>query len=164
MTIWGSEVLQDKISPLIQTDIQVYEGQQNTDRLLHGRVGRWRSMLELFSAESVPVQFFGFPLKFKYVFQFIGIGSHNDFIRMLFGTGIIGLRSYLILLFRIWLRRLVLGLAQNYLLTATMLALIFYSISVTPTFYAPFMYFALSVFAYVALPGNKLTQWANREY
>lgn len=164
ITVWGSEVIQDKVSPLIQTDIQVYEGQQNTDRLLHGRVGRWRTMLDLFSSESVPVQFFGFPLKFKYVFQFIGIGSHNDFIRMLFGTGIIGLALYLNLLFRVWRRRLVLGLAQNYLLIATLLALIFYSISVTPTFYAPFMYFALSIFAYVALPGNKLTQWANREY
>lgn len=164
ITVWGSEVMQDKVSPLILTDIQVYEGQQDTDRLLHGRVGRWRSMLELFSSESIPVQFFGFPLKFKYVFQFIGIGSHNDFIRMLFGTGIIGLALYLNLLFRVWRRRLVLGLAQNYLLIATLVALIFYSISVTPTFYAPFMYFALTIFAYVALPGNKLTQWANREY
>lgn len=164
ITVWGSEVMQDKVSPLILTDIQVYEGQQDTDRLLHGRVGRWRSMLELFSSESVPVQFFGFPLKFKYVFQFIGIGSHNDFIRMLFGTGIIGLTLYLNLLFRVWRRRLVLGLAQHYLLIATLLALIFYSVSVTPTFYAPFMYFALTIFAYVALPGNKLTQWANREY
>lgn len=164
MTIWGSEVIEDKVSPLIQTDIQVYEGEQNTDRLLHGRVGRWRSMLELFSSESIPVQFFGFPLKFTYVFQFIGIGSHNDFVRMLFGTGIVGLALYLNMLFRVWRRRLILGLAQNYLLIATLVALIFYSISVTPTFYAPFMYFALSIFAYVALPGNKLTQWANREY
>lgn len=163
-TFWGSEVIENKISPLVQTDIRVYEGDQNTDRLLHGRVGRWRDMLDLFSTESVPVQFFGFPLKFDYVFQFIGIGSHNDFVRMLFNTGIVGLVLYLFMLFRAWRQRLRLGPAQRYLLTAVMLALVFYSVSVTPTLYAPFMYFSLTIFAYVALPGNKLTQWSNREY
>ena len=163
-TVWGGKLVEEKISPLVQTDMQVYEGQQDSDRLLHGRVGRWRTMLELFSSESVPVQFFGFPLKFDYVFQFIGIGSHNDFVRMLFNTGIVGLVLYIFMLFRVWIQRFRLGVAQRYLLTAVLLALVFYSVSVTPTLYAPFMYFALAVFAYVALPGDKLTQWANHAY
>lgn len=161
---WGSQIISEQISPLVQTDLQVYSGQQDSDRLLHGRVGRWRMMLGKFSSESVAVQFFGYPLKFEYVFQFIGIGSHNDFVRILFSNGIIGLFLYIFLLLKFWMRRQFLGPAQRYLLTASFIALLFYSISVTPTLYAPFMYFILSVFAYVALTGNKLTQWKDRAY
>lgn len=161
---WGSQIINEQISPLVQTDLQVYTGEQDSDRLLHGRVGRWRMMLEKFSSESVAIQFFGYPLKMDYVYQFIGIGSHNDFVRILFYTGVVGLFLYVFLLIKFWLRRIFLGPAQRYLLTAGFIALLFYSISVTPTLYAPFMYFILAIFAYVALGENKLTQWKNRAY
>lgn len=121
-------------------------------------------MLEKFSSEAVPVQFFGYPLKFDYVFQFIGIGSHNYFIRILFATGILGLILYLRFLSVVFRRNEALGPAQRFLLYATFAALLFYSISVTPTFYAPFMYFVMAVFAYVALPQKLRLQWKNREY
>lgn len=161
---FGSGLVEEKITPLIETDLAVYSGEEDTDRLLHGRVGRWRMMLEKFSSEAVPVQFFGYPLKFDYVFQFIGIGSHNDFIRILFATGILGLILYLRFLFVVFRRNEALGPAQRFLLYATFAALLFYSISVTPTFYAPFMYFVMAVFAYVALPQKLRLQWKNREY
>ncbi len=164
IAFWGPQFIDEQITPLVETDLQVYSGVQDTDRLLHGRVGRWRMMLTKFSAESVPVQFFGYPLKFDYVYQFIGIGSHNDFVRMLFCTGIVGLFLYVFMLVRFWMHRIFLGIAQRYLLVSTFVALLFYSISVTPTFYAPFMYFVLAVFAYASLPGDKLTKWINREY
>jgi O-antigen ligase len=164
MSYFGSGIVEEKITPLIQTDLAVYSGDEDTDRLLHGRVGRWRVMLEKFSSESVPVQFFGYPLKFDYVYQFIGIGSHNDFVRMLFATGILGLILYVRLLFVVFRRNNLLGPAQRFLLYATFAALLFYSISVTPTFYAPFMYFTMAVFAYTALPENLRLQWKNREY
>src|SRR5690554_3160524 len=162
--LWGSQIVSEQISPLVQTDLQVYSGEQDSDRLLHGRVGRWRLMLERFSTESIAVQFFGYPLKLDYVFQYIGTGSHNDFVRMLFGTGIVGVILYVFMLLRFWMRRLFLGTAQRYLLVACFIALLFYSISVTPTMYAPFMYFVLSVFAYTALSENELRRWIDREY
>ncbi len=161
---WGSDLVAEKLTPLVETDIEVYTGSQDSDRLLHGRVGRWRIMLDQFSGESVMVQFFGYPLKFTSVYQFIGIGSHNDFVRVLFATGIVGLAIYIYFLISVWLRIRVLPIAQRYLLMTTFAALLFYSISVTPTFYAPFMYFALSIFAFAALPDHKLTQWRNRAY
>lgn len=164
LSYFGSSLIEEKITPLIETDLAVYSGEQDTDRLLHGRVGRWRVMLEKFSSESVVVQFLGYPLKFDYVFQFIGIGSHNDFIRILFATGILGLLLYIRLLVVVFRRSGFLGPAQRFLLYATFAALLFYSISVTPTFYAPFMYFALAVFAYVTLPEQYRLQWKDREY
>jgi hypothetical protein len=164
MSYFGSTLVEEKITPLIETDLAVYSGEEDADRLLHGRVGRWRLMLEKFSSESVPVQFFGYPLKFDYVFQFIGIGSHNDFVRILFATGILGLILYLRLLFVVFRQNNLLGFAQRFLLYATFIALMFYSISVTPTIYAPFMYFTMAVFAYSSLPNNLHSKWKSQEY
>jgi len=164
MSYFGSGLIEEKITPLIETDLAVYSGEVDTDRLLHGRVGRWRLMLNKFSSEIVPVQFFGYPLKFDYVFQFIGIGSHNDFIRILFATGILGLILYLRLLVIVFKENEHLPTAQRFLLYASFTGLMFYSISVTPTIYAPFMYFTLSVFAYSALPKTSRLKWKNQEY
>lgn len=164
LSFWGGQLIEERLTPLVETDLAVYAGEQDTDRLFHGRVGRWRMMLEMFSSEKVLVQFFGFPLKLESVYQFIGIGSHNDFIRMLFATGIVGLLFYLGLLFQLFSRLSALGMAQRFLLTSTLLALLFYSISVTPTYYAPFMYFAMSVFAFVSLPNEKLQLWNGSAY
>lgn len=164
LSFWGGQLIEERLTPLVETDLAVYAGEQNTDKLLHGRVGRWRMMLEKFSAEDVHVQFFGYPLKMEYVYQFIGIGSHNDFVRMLFATGAVGLAFYLFYLFSLTRRLPYLGTAQRFLLMSIMMALLFYSISVTPTYYAPFMYFALTIFAYVALPNKNLQLWKGRAY
>ncbi len=164
LSLWGSQLIEERISPLVETDLAVYAGEQDTDKLLHGRVGRWRMMLQMFSSEDVQVQFFGFPLKFEYVYQYIGIGSHNDFVRMLFATGIFGLAFYLVFLFRVYQRSNYVGMAQKFLILALLFALSFYSISVTPTYYAPFMYFALAIIAYASLPDSKLHLWNGRAY
>jgi hypothetical protein len=163
-TFFGSELIEERISPLVETDLAVYSGEQDSDRLLHGRVGRWRLMLNQFASHQVWVQFFGYPWKFDYVYQYIGIGSHNDFVRILFATGIIGLFLYLNFLRALFQRLKELGKAQQYLIISVLAALLFYSISVTPTFYAPFMYFALAVFAYSSLPDKQTRLWKNRVY
>jgi hypothetical protein len=161
---WGNQIISENIEPLLETDLAVYSGEQDSDKLLHGRVGRWRMMLQLFSSESVAVQFLGFPLTFDYVYQFVGIGSHNDFIRILFATGILGLVLYLNFISKIFSRASGLGVAQRYLVYTVLFALILYSVSVTPTFYAPFMYFALTVFAFLALDEKEMIRWKDHEY
>lgn len=161
---WGNKIISENIEPLVETDIAVYSGEQDSDKLLHGRVGRWRMMLDLFSSETVPVQFFGFPLKFEYIYHFVGIGSHNDFIRILFATGIVGLVLYLNFIAKAFRRAADLGMAQRYLVYTVLISLVLYSISVTPTFYAPFMYFALSVFAFLALDEKEMIKWKDHAY
>jgi O-antigen ligase len=164
ISYFGAQIIDERITPLIETDLAVYAGEQDSDRLFHGRVGRWRMMLENFSGEPIYIQFLGYPAKLDYVFSYIGIGSHNDFLRILFATGVIGLFAYFLFLMRIFGRMPDLGVPQRFLLQGTLIALLFYSISVTPTFYAPFMYFALTIFAYVALPENKRLLWSDRAY
>ncbi|MBK7388069.1 MAG: hypothetical protein IPI23_03045 [Bacteroidetes bacterium] len=44
----GSETVDEKLMPLIETDIEVYEGERDNEMLLHGRVGRWTRFLDYF--------------------------------------------------------------------------------------------------------------------
>jgi hypothetical protein len=149
---FGQPLIEEKIIPLLQTDISVYEGDKESDKLLHGRVGRWSSMFETFTNESVFTQFFGYPLSLKRSYQYVGVGSHNDYVRMLFLSGYFGLFYYLVLLMMFFKRAKKLVNALKYLAFGTLGILMLFSISIVPTYYPPFMYVVMSVFAYVALP------------
>ncbi len=152
---FGQLVLEDSIAPLIETDLEVYAGEQDTERLLHGRVGRWLYMLNLMSEQNIMVQAFGYPLTFQYVYQFIGIGAHNDFIRLLFFTGGIGLFIYILLLYQVFKRSQSLTEYQRFMMFALLITALLYSISTTPTMYAPFVYVLMSGFAFTAIPERR---------
>lgn len=150
--LFGQPLIEDKITPLLQTDISVYEGEQDSERLLHGRVGRWTRMGEIFTNENIFAQFFGYPLSLKRSVQYVGVGAHNDYVRILFLSGYFGLFYYLVLLLMFFKRAKKLHNATKYLVFGTLGVLMLYSISIVPTYYPPFMYIVMSVFAYVALP------------
>lgn len=149
---FGQGVFEERIAPLIETDIEVYAGEQDTERLLHGRVGRWQFMLEHLAEQSIAVQFFGYPLNFEYAYHFVGIGAHNDFIRMLFFTGAFGLFLYFALLFQVYKRALRLAENHRFLLLGLLAVTILFSVTTTPTMYAPFMYILMAGFAFAAIP------------
>ena len=150
--LFGQPIIEEKVTPLLETDISVYEGEEDSERLLHGRVGRWTHMIDLFTNENVFAQFFGYPATLKYAYHFVGVGSHNDYIRILFLSGYFGLFYYLALLVIFYNRAKKMVLSIKYLAFGTLGILMLYSISIVPTYYPPFMYVVMSVFAYVALP------------
>ena len=154
--LFGGEAIEKNVAPLLKTDIAVYEGKKANERLLHGRVGRWKSMLEQFSNFPVPAQFFGMPLILQDSYAEVSSGAHNDFVRILFFTGLIGLIFY-ILIFVIYFSRLkYLHSDQHFLALGAMTILILYSISTCPTLYAPMLYILFSVICYLALPASIL--------
>lgn len=153
---FGGEAIQKKIAPLVKTDIAVYEGKKTSDRLLHGRVGRWKDMLEQYSGFPVAAQFFGMPLTFTNSYAEVSTGAHNDFVRILFFTGISGLIIYLLILFKLFSRFKYLDPAHHFLSLGIFAILFLYSISTCPTLYAPMLYIILSVFCYLSLPENTL--------
>jgi hypothetical protein len=164
LSVWGSTVIDEKISPLLETDFAVAAGEKESDQLFHGRVGRWRKMLDFFTRESVVAQAIGMPVSFRPVFPFIGVGAHNDFFRLLFATGGVGLFLYMRLLWKWYARAKHMGTAQRYLLYSTLATLLLYSISVTPTFYPPFLYFLIAVMVYAGLPAHERTTWNGLPY
>ncbi len=149
---FGQPIIEEKITPLLETDIEVYEGEQESGRLMHGRVGRWTAMFETFTNENIFAQFFGYPTTLKYSFHYVGVGSHNDYVRMLFLSGYFGLFYYLTLLVIFFNRAKKMHNSTKYLAFGTLGILVLFSISIVPTYYPPFMYVVMSVFAYVALP------------
>lgn len=149
---FGASTLEKKIAPLIQTDIAVYEGKKENERLLHGRVGRWKKMIEEYSEFSVPAQMFGMPLIVTETYPYVGSGSHNDFIRILFYTGFLGLIIYLAIIFNIFMRLRFLASNEIFLTIGTMMILIMYSVSTCPTLYAPMLYIIYSIICFIALP------------
>jgi len=158
---FGGETLEKKIAPLLKTDIAVYEGKKTSERLLHGRVGRWKNMLEQFSEFPVAAQFFGMPLTQADSYAEVSTGAHNDFVRILFFSGIGGLILYLLILFNLFRQMRYLTPEFHFLALGSVCILFLYSISTCPTLYAPMLYILFSVFSYLALPKNVLAENEN---
>lgn len=150
--LFGQPIIEEKVAPLLETDIEVYEGEQESGRLMHGRVGRWTMMFETFTNENIFAQFFGYPTTLQYSYHYVGVGSHNDYVRILFLSGYFGLFYYLALLVIFYNRAKKMKNATKYLAYGTLGILALFSISIVPTYYPPFMYVVMCVFAYVALP------------
>ena len=153
--LFGQPLIEEKITPLLETDISVYEGDKGSEKLLHGRVGRWTKMIDIYTNENVFSQFFGYPTTFNYAYHYVGVGSHNDYVRILFLSGYFGLFYYFVLLIMFFKQAKKLVNATKYLAFGTLGILMLFSISIVPTYYPPFMYVVMSVFAYVALPREK---------
>lgn len=150
--VYFADTINAKIAPLIETDLMVLNGEKDEGRLFHGRMSRWDGMLDEFSNFSPAAQFLGMPMNFEYSFHYIGTGSHNDFLRMLFFTGYIGLLAYIIFLINILIKVRYFETLQQYVVYGIAIVICLYSITTNPTFYAPVMYIALPIFAFVALP------------
>lgn len=150
--LFAQPIIEEKITPLLETDIEVYEGDQDSGRLLHGRIGRWTRMIDIFTNENIFSQCFGYPTTLKYSYQFVGVGAHNDYIRLLFLSGYFGLFYYLTFLVMVFNRTKILKNSTKYLAFGTLGVLMLYSISIVPMYYPPFVYIVMSVFAFVALP------------
>lgn len=154
--ITGPEIISEQVTPLIETDIKVYEGEKGNEQLLHGRVGRWMSFLDFFNSKSTIVQFLGLPLGMDHPYSYIAKGSHNDFVRMLMVCGYIGLITYVLIFINIGTRIMGHKIAFTFLGLGTFTIVALYSISLTPLLYATLMYVIMSVYAALALPKHMM--------
>jgi hypothetical protein len=155
---FGSEAIEKNITPLLKTDVAVYEGKKSEERLLHGRVGRWKSMLEQYSNFPVTSQFVGMPSTLESSYAEVSTGAHNDFVRILFFTGYVGLFVYILTFVSFFNRLKFLSSDQHFLALGTLAILILYSISTCPTLYAPMLYVLYAVLCYLALPTSVLSE------
>ncbi|MBK8876834.1 MAG: hypothetical protein KBH11_04905 [Bacteroidia bacterium] len=150
----GSETVDEKLMPLIETDIEVYEGERDNEMLLHGRVGRWTRFLDYFFEKNIAVQFLGLPLTFEDSYMYTGKGVHNDFVRTLLSVGYSGLFMYLLILINIIIRIIKHNASIQFLGLGVIASLILYSISTTPLLYPPLMYVLLPIVCILTLPKN----------
>ena len=151
---FGSGVFEERIRPLISADIEVYSGERDEGQAFHGRMSRWERMWGDFAVQPVTSQFFGVPLSIKEPYKYITAGTHNDYLRVIFLSGFIGLVVYLLFLFNIFLRIKNLTAPYKFLLLGALLTMVLYSISTAPNLYAPLIYVVYSVYAFALLPKN----------
>ncbi len=119
---------------------------QNT-MLLHGRAGRLIILNNLFFDQST----------FRIIFGGLGIDSpvvlsslpHNDFFRILYVTGFLGLTTYLLFILSIIAKVLTKDFNTKYLAALSLSILILYSITTTPSFYIDLNLLLMPVFVYL---------------
>jgi hypothetical protein len=150
--IYGDKFYQERIDPLVAKEVEVIKGTRDETQLFHGRMARWQYAWANFKDAPVIAWLFGYPTSLEDPFFNISIGIHNDYLRIFYFTGILGLLAYILFLFNLWRRKKFLYLADKYLLNGTMVILFLYSVSTTPTFYANFLYILFSIFVYFSLP------------
>ena len=146
----GDQLFDENVNPLFEKEFQVLSGDVNEEQLFHGRYGRWLYFMDYYQQQSLPAQLISVPLfnPGDPVFLTTGGGSHNDFIRIGMYTGLIGLFFYLLFHWRIFRLSRSAPIEDRFLIVGSLAMLMLYSVTLTPTLYAPLLYMLYAIFAY----------------
>ena len=157
--IYGDKFYEEVINPRMEKEVEVMEGQREQSQAFHGRMSRWTWLWGNYKQSSFFAKMVGYPWGLGYSSHMVGINVHNDYLRMLFFTGIIGFITYLIFLSRIIRRIKYLNKADRFVSIALILSLALYSVTTIPTIYVAFMNMYVTLFAYLALPQRVLLKY-----
>ncbi len=80
----------EDVKEVYSIEIGAMQGQERTELLFKGRMGGWLRALDHWQKDSLVHQLFGTGTT--------ALGAHNDFLRSLLGTGLIGLLFYSVIL------------------------------------------------------------------
>ncbi|HRZ77447.1 MAG TPA: hypothetical protein P5248_08780, partial [Bacteroidales bacterium] len=146
----GDQLFEENVNPLFEKEFQALSGEVNEEQLFHGRYGRWQYYLDYYTSRDVLSQALSVPLFNPHdpVFLTTGGGSHNDYIRIGMYSGLLGLFLYLLFHWKIFRLRRQLVPGDRFLVISALLMLLLYSITLTPTLYAPLLYMLYAIFAY----------------
>lgn len=141
----------DNVSHGYANEIAVLEGHASEERAFHGRVSRWSHYLELWDDESAIPQFLGVSLASTGANRGMLFGIHDDYLRILFSSGVVGLGIYLLFYARLLFETLSIpGNAERFLIRGGVAIMLLFSVSTVPTLYFGLLYLCLSIFAYGA--------------
>lgn len=156
-SVYGSQYKSKTIDPLLRHELYNYEHRKDAKRRqFNGRMGRWMDRVSEFKRGNIPGKFLGSGIGFFSSSSIIGIAVHNDFLRITFFTGFVGIFFYILFYLGLFTRRRFLEGGDKFLLEACLLLIGLYSITTLPTMYAPLMYITMTVFCYVSLPDEIL--------
>ena len=133
-------------------EVAVLEGQSGEAHAFHGRMSRWTRYVDRWEGVGPVPMLFGVSLTSEQLETGMIFGIHNDYLRVVFCSGLVGLALYLL-----FYLCLVLGscrmrsIAERFLLRGAIALILLYSISTVPTLYYGLLYLCLSVFAFAAL-------------
>lgn len=152
--LYADTIREKSIDPLFKRDRMALEGELEESQLLHGRYGRWQMIFTNWIDFPIYAQLFGVPLMLdnSWDWMYGQSGTHNDFVRLMMLSGLLGVLVYLSILIMVLRKVMKQKGPMVFLGLATMTLLFLYSVSLTPTMYAFVMYVTMSIFAYMTLP------------
>jgi O-antigen ligase len=155
----------DRISSALETDIAVYEGEKDVGRAFHGRVSRWQNYINYWESRPALDKMLGISLTSERPQPaMLGSGIHNDFMRVAFASGLIGLFAYLCIYIALFAKSWQGTKADRFLAWGAMAIMLLYSVTTTPTLYFPLLYLCLPVFAFTVIPKRRLKPERARQH
>jgi hypothetical protein len=161
VVMYGDDFYLEVVNPRVEKEIEVIQGEREQTQAFHGRMSRWTWLWGNYKRSSFFAKMVGYPWDMGYSSHMVGINVHNDYLRMLFFTGIIGFITYLVFLGRIIRRIKYLNKADRFVSIALLSSLLLYSITTIPTIYVGFLNVYVTFFAYLALPRRVLLKYKN---
>ena len=157
---FGPVIYEKQIAPLIDKEINAASGQYSIEGGLNGRIGRWEKYFDIWFDE-VPwygkltgIGISGHPAGPL----MSGAGMHNDYVRLLFSVGIIGVSLYVIFLFTLIYRGFYFRIPERFLIVGTTVAVMLHSITTVPLYYSSYMYLFMAVIGFALLPVKRAYQ------
>ena len=145
--------ISERLSDSLQTDIAVLDGEKDIDRAFHGRVWRWKMLINYWLDKPIIDQALGLSVSAMYVdYMMFGSAIHNDYMRIISVTGILGFLLYGAYYVVLLAQSMKLRLEDQFLVQGSVLIMLMYSVTTTPTLYMPLLYLVFSIYAYGALP------------
>lgn len=146
------DTINERVGTALQTEIAVLEGEKDVDRAFHGRMTRWNYYIAQWRDVMGLEGLIGANLNPNDRLGGLMGGMHNDYLRILFTTGGIGLSMYLLFYVLLFFQTISLPSDEKFLVHGAIAILLLYSITTVPTLYPSLLYLVFSVFAYGALP------------
>jgi hypothetical protein len=123
------------LEKLFAKELKAYTGEEDSDRILNGRLIRWERYFGIwtdvsFGSKMLGVGFADIPRQEKN--GMTGGGMHSDYVRFLFASGIIGLASFIMFYVRVYLGRKNFRPPEKFLISTSVGIMCLYSVSSNP--------------------------------
>ncbi len=123
---------------IVAPDIGVIRGDAPPEYFGNSRGLIWKNYLQQYAGAPVYAQLFGMPFSGEENMSGTTFGAHNDFLRILMATGVLGLLLYLV-----WLGRSIVAVLKLrgellFLGVGALIIWLGFSVGLTPTYIVPF--------------------------
>lgn len=153
LPFFARPIYDKQIYPLVAKEYNVMSGEQDVKYAFNGRMSRWERYFEIWDEMPQVAQLLGVAFSGSvYAPIMTGGGMHNDYIRNMFLSGIVGVLFYIIFFFLILARRNLMRPPERFLLIAGALIIMLYSITTLPTIYPGLFNLLYPVYAFALLP------------
>jgi O-antigen ligase len=147
----AADLYTEQYDPKISRELEVLYGERSGEQAFHGRMTRWNYFLSRWSEFGATTKALGVPFESDYIVSYarwLLIAPHNDFIRIMFASGIIGLLAYVIWLLKLTKTAFRTAKRSKFVLLSTLVMVALYSITTLPSLYPNIVYFLAAVSGY----------------